>query len=222
MGELPTRGSAAWLAGPLAGAIFVPSVVGFAAARTDDYFHATKAVSELGAIGAPSAAAFNLLGFIVPGLLIAWFGFSLARTAPKRIGPMLLVSSGLLLVVAGIFPGDVDDLRAATSIGHAIGSVGSGAFWTAALFWLGPLLSRHFGLVRWGRITPWFLLFMVIHMGWQVAFQATGIVLPGWGQRIGFLGYFLWFAITGVLLWRQSNGRSGKGEPARGVSSTSS
>lgn len=203
IGERQTRRAAAWLAGPLAGLLFVPSVIGFAAARTDGYSHATKAVSELGAIGAPSAAAFNLLAFIAPGLLIAWFGLSLARLGSNRVGPMLLVGSGLLLALAGVSPGDVDDYGAATTIGHAIGAVGSGALWAAALFWLRPLLSLQFGLVTWGRITPWFLLFMVVHIGWQVAFRATGVVLPGWGQRIGFLGYFLWFAITGILLWRQ-------------------
>lgn len=195
------------MAGPLAGLTFAASVIGFAAARTDGYSHATKAVSELGAVGAPSAAAFNLFGFILPGLLIAWFGLSLARGADNRVGPVLLIGSGLLLGLAGIAPGDLDDYRAPTSIGHFVGSVGSGTLWGAALFWLGPLLSRRFGLEKLGRITPWFLLFMVVHIGWQVAFRATGVVLPGWGQRIGFLGYFLWPAIAGILLWHRSGER---------------
>lgn len=89
---------------------------------------------------------------------------------------------------------------------HALGSMGSGAFWIAALFWMGPLLRRHFELHGWGRITPWFSLFLFVDIGWQVAYRATGLVLPGTGQRIGFMGYFLWFAVTGVLLWRVHRG----------------
>jgi len=197
---LPAR--VAWLAGPSAGALFTITVVGFAAIRNDGYSHGTKAVSELGVVGAPAAGLFNLLGFIAPGLLIAWFSWSLLRVAQRRIGPLLLLGSGLLFAVAGIFPAELDKPEAVTSLGHVIGAIGSGLLWAAALFWMGPLLSRQFGLTSWGRVTPWFLLFLVVHSGWQVTFQATGQVLPGWGQRIGFLGYLLWFGVTGWLLWR--------------------
>lgn len=197
-----SRGNAAWLAAPFAGALFAVSVIGFAEARTDGYSHATKAVSELGAVGAPLGITFNLLAFIVPGVLLAWFGWSLARIARKRVGPVLLAGSGLLLALAGVFPAELDNYRSATTLGHVVGAIGSGVLWAAALFWMGPLLVRQFGLTAWGRLTPWFLSFLVVHSGWQVAFQATGAVLPGWGQRIGFLGYFLWFAVTGLLLWR--------------------
>lgn len=34
-------------------------------------------------------------------------------------------------------------------------------------------------------------------------FQTTGAVLPGWGQPIGFFGYLMWVAVTGILLWRR-------------------
>lgn len=206
----------ALLAAPLAGTMFGFSLMAFAAARTDGYSHATKAVSELGAVGAPSALAFNVLAFIVPGLLIIWFGMSLIRESQRRTGPLLLAGSGLMIVVAGLFAVDLDDSGAATSLGHVVGVVGSGLLWIASLFWTGPLLVRHFGLVRWGRITPWFALFLFVHIGWQVAWQATGLVLPGWGQRIGFLGYFLWIGITGVLLWRRGSAPAHSGgEPAR-------
>lgn len=86
---------------------------------------------------------------------------------------------------------------------HALGATACGALWAAALFWMGLLLARRFGLNRWGRLTPWFLLFIVVHIGCQVAFRTTGMVLPGWGQRIGFVGCFCRSGVTGVLLWRQ-------------------
>ncbi len=198
----PRHGRTLWLAGPASGALFAASVIGFAALRTDGYSHATKAISELGSIGAPSATAFNLLGFVVPGALIIAFSLKLAAASDRKFAPYLLLASGIMLALAGLSPAELDNYRATTTLWHVVGAMGAGAFWVIALFWLGPLLRHRFDLHMWGRITPWFGLFMLANISWQVAFRATGLVLPGWGQRIGFLGYFLWFAVTGILLWR--------------------
>lgn len=192
-----------WLAGPAAGALFAGSLIGFAAARADGYSHATKAVSELGAIGAPAALAFNLLAFVIPGALLTYFSLRLATQSDRKIGPRLLVASSLFLILSGLAPARLGDYQAWTTVLHIIGAMGAGLFWIVALFWTGPLLSRRFGLPAWGQVTPWFGLFMFANIAWQVLFQATGVVSPGWGQRIGFFGYFLWFAVTGLLLWRR-------------------
>lgn len=198
------RHPALWLTGPAAAILFAVSVVGFAAVRTDGYTHGTKAVSELGAIGAPSAAAFNLLGFILPGALIVVFALALAAVSGRKSGPYLLVLSGMFMALAGLAPAKLDTPRSLTMILHIVGAMGAGVFWVAALFWLGPLLRSQFHLKAWGRLTPWFGLFLLTNVGWQAAYQSTGAVLPGWGQRIGFLGIFLWLAITGILLWRNA------------------
>lgn len=195
-----------WLTGLVAAASFALSHIGFAAARSDGYSHATKAVSELGAVGAPLALAFNFFGFVLPGVLIVVFVFCLMAKGGRNLGPTLLAMSGALIVLAGFAPADLVDFGALTSILHAVGAIGSGAFWVFALFWIGPLLRERFGLQTWARLTPWFSLFLLANIGWQVAFQTTGQVMPGWGQRIAFFGYFLWFAVTGLLLWRNARG----------------
>ncbi|MDB5671679.1 MAG: hypothetical protein JWO25_2638 [Alphaproteobacteria bacterium] len=199
----PRLGPMSWLAGPAAGILFAASLLGFAAMRTDGYSHATKAVSELGAVGAPSATAFNILAFIVPGMLLVLFSLKLRSISRDKTGPYLLIASGASLALAGLAPAELDNYRATTTIWHLAGAMGSGAFWVGALLWLGPLLRDRFRQPAWGRITPWFGLFMLANIGWQIAFRATGLVLPGWGQRIGFSGYFIWFAVTGLLLWRE-------------------
>lgn len=191
-----------WLSGPAAGIVFAASVIGFAAIRTDGYSHATKAVSELGSVGAPSGAAFNILGFVLPGALIVVFALRLAAVSDRRTGPYLLVASGMSMALAGFAPAELDNYEATTTVLHAVGAMGAGALWVVALFWLGPLLRNRMGLEPWGRITPWFSTFLFANIGWQIAYRTTGEVMPGWGQRIGFFGYFLWFAITGLLLWR--------------------
>ncbi len=193
-----------WLAGPAVAALFALSLIGFAAARLDGYSHATKAVSELGAVGAPGALAFNFIGFILPGVLIVVFAFRFMEKGGRNLGAILLAMSGALIALAGLAPADMVDYGALTSILHTVGAIGSGAFWVFALFWIGPLLRERFELQTWGHLTPWFSLFLLANIGWQVAFQTTGQVMPGWGQRIAFFGYFLWFAVTGLLLWRHA------------------
>ncbi|MGI9427770.1 MAG: DUF998 domain-containing protein, partial [Bythopirellula sp.] len=48
------------------------------------YSHLTKAVSELGAFGAPHAVLWNLLGFGLTGLLILLFGTGLQHLLVRR------------------------------------------------------------------------------------------------------------------------------------------
>jgi len=40
----------------------------------NDYRHFNMAISELGSIGAPNALTWNLLGYIIPGAVIAYLG----------------------------------------------------------------------------------------------------------------------------------------------------
>ena len=66
--------------GIVACAVFWLSLFAYGAMRTD-YSHFTKAVSELGVIGVPHALAWNLIGFIVPGLLLTLCGAGSPRRA---------------------------------------------------------------------------------------------------------------------------------------------
>jgi hypothetical membrane protein len=189
------------LAGPAAAALFAFSLIGFAAARSDGYDHATKAVSELGAVGAANALLFNVAGFIVPGLLIIFLAVAFYRrtAGTAKLGPILLALSGLALTMAGSFPVDMEARLSAGSQLHLAGATLCGILWSAALFPIGAGMRRS-GFPRWGRLTPWFGLFLVVNLGWQVQWQSVQWLLPGWGQRIGFFGYFAWAAVTGVLL----------------------
>jgi len=61
------------------------------------------------ALGAPSALAFNLLGFVTPGLLIVALTVGLAKRVGLkrcRVGPTLLALSGSSMAMSGIFPID--------------------------------------------------------------------------------------------------------------------
>lgn len=195
-------GKAGW-AGIAAAVAFATSLVGFAAVRNDGYTHGTKAVSELGAVGAPNALAFNLLGFVLPGLLVVALAVGLHRglraSGSRATGPALLALSGLAFAGAGVFPVDMAARESMLSLLHLAASQLTGLAFAAAVFPLGAAMRRHPGLAGLGRVTPWFVLLLVVNVAWQIAWQATGVVLPGWGQRIAFAGYFLWVALAG---WR--------------------
>lgn len=192
------------LAGPLSAALFLVSLLGFAAVRTDGYSHGTKAVSELGALGAPSAIAFNLMAFIIPGLLVVVIAVAVRRAIGSRmgwVGPALLALSGIALVAAGVFPVDMADEGSPASAAHFAGAILTGVFWSFSLFWVGPGLRSRPEFEGIGRITPWFVLFPVANLLWQVAYGFGIGETPGWGQRIGFLGYFLWLTWLGLALF---------------------
>lgn len=202
--ETSSKGpKAAALAGPAAAALFSASVVGFAAVRNDGYTHGTKAVSELGAVGAPLAGAFNVAAFIAPGALVVILALSLAarlRGAGGRTGAALLALSGVALALAGVWPVDMAARSTSTSLAHLGAATACGVLWVLSLLFLGPALARRGGMKIWGALTPWFGLFLLVNLAWQVASAAGAPVLPGWGQRIGFAGYMVWIAVTGALL----------------------
>lgn len=195
------------LAGPSAAICFALAVVGFAARRTDGYTHGTKAISELGAVGAPNALLFSLFANVIPGVLLLLLCGWLMRCTPdggRRLGLWLLVLSALGLVFAGVFPLDLSNLKDPVSIMHSASALTAGLAWVSALFFVGRVL-RSLGLHTFARWTPWFALFMVVNIFWQVLWQTTGSLLPGYGQRIAFTGYFLWFGWLGVALWTRAS-----------------
>lgn len=192
------------LVGPFAAVMFLASLLGFAAVRTDGYTHGTKAVSELGALGAPSALAFNGLAFIIPGLLVVLLAVAVRRTVGPGlgwVGPTLVALSGIALVAAGVFPADMSDRSSPVSSVHYAGAVLTGVFWSLSLFWIGPGLGTRPGFEAISRVTPWFVLFPVANLLWQVAYVFGFGETPGWGQRIGFLGYFFWLTWLGLVLF---------------------
>lgn len=112
-----------WL-GLLAAVAFVLAVAGFGAGL-DGYAQGRHPVALLGARGVPHALAFNLVGFVLPGLLAAGVAERLRRTLPTgagwapRVGSQMLLLAGLAFAAMGALPLDVDDLHGPASQLHA-------------------------------------------------------------------------------------------------------
>lgn len=121
---MPSLSTLLRLSGVIAALLFVLAVLGFGAGL-DGYAQVRHPVALLGAHGVPHALAFNLLGFVLPGLLAAVVAEGLRRRLPAtagwapRVGSQMLLLAGLAFAVMGLLPLDVDDLHGPASQLHA-------------------------------------------------------------------------------------------------------
>lgn len=175
-----------------ANALFWTSVFGFAALRPD-YSHFTKAVSELGAWGAPNMWGFNVLGYMLPGLLLAFCGWRIARGVKPHalVLPALLIFSALGVSLAGAFPADMADRGSTTTLLHLTGSLSSLLLWLPALIWLAVAARATHAALMWTCLAA-----LALSIG---AFTLYSFLYPGLVQRIMFALYFGWFALAAWL-----------------------
>lgn len=196
-------------AGVAAVVIFWTALFIFAAAYPG-YSHSHKAISELGALGAPHALLWNLFGFIVPGVLLSMCGAGLAKAievSDRRTAVYwLLVMSGVGFAGTGLIPAEVRDgspfMRSPFTLGHVLMTFLSGIPWVIAAFLLigrakrNPAWHRSRGVI--------IVLAAVCAAGFAVNILAQAIPVlahrPGLAQRISFGVYFGWFLVMAVHL----------------------
>ena len=153
--------------------------------RSPDFGHLRHPVALLGAIGEPGAPAFNLVGFVLPGLLLAWLAWRWRGAASSagwrvRLGLQLLLLSALGLVAQGLLPLDPTDLDATASRLHALAW---SAWWIA--FAAGGLLA---GVGVGGRAGLVLVLAVVL-----LAVGGTSLLPAPLAQRLAFAGWFGWW-----------------------------
>ena len=196
----------AWVCSVLAATFFWIALVAFGAVRTD-YSQLTKAVSELGAVGAPHALAWNVLGFIVPGLLLAACGVAIGTVVDGRRGALrwLLTGSGVAFAATGVFPAVMQYgspvMHAPSTVGHVVMLLLSSVLWLVAI---GVLLRKITREPRLRRLLKPFVIVTVVALSGLAANVLHDAIQPlahrpGLAQRLGFAGYFLWF--VSLSLW---------------------
>lgn len=184
-----------WL-GAVGAGLFILAVIGFGAALPG-YLPLGHPVALLGALGVPHALAFNVLGFVLPGLIAVVVALRLLarvpRTAPwsLRVGGQMLLLSGLAFAAMGLLPLDASDIESPASQYHA----SAWMVWVLA-FVPGAVLS---GLgeraVSGGRRLA------AVHL---VAGVITGLgalvlqmVMPApLAQRLAFVAWAVWLAVV--------------------------
>lgn len=175
-------------------ALFVLFLVVFGALRPD-YSHRTDAVSELGALGAPNALAWNLLGFVAVGLLIVAFSWGLFRETGSVAALVFVGLSGLGFTGTGVFPADMSDLSTPSSRAHILMSLISFAAFVPGAF---VLAWRFVQLPAWKRIGIGSGVLGVLALATMPLREMD--VPPGLAQRAGFAVYLLWIGLLAVGL----------------------
>jgi hypothetical membrane protein len=176
------------ICGLLAPVWFLVVLLAFAAARSD-YSHLTKAVSELGALGAPHAPAWNILGFGAVGVLIVILAWGFWRQGSASVAAVFIAISGVAFAAAGLFPADMSNFEADTTRLHILASLVSLAAFAMAVPAIGWSLwrsGRHgfaVAAIGFGLAVIFSLLLRETH------------IPPGLAQRINFVGYLTWMAV---------------------------
>lgn len=186
-----------------AGALWGLASMGFAT-MFQGFSHTGHPVALLGAAGVPRAMAFNAIGFVAPGLLVATAALALRSALvhggwPARIGAQLLLLSALGFTVQGVLPLDPSDLDAQASRLHA---TAWSAWWIAFLPGAALLASRDRRLLLVG-----------LCMLAAVAISTVALP-PGLAQRVGMAAWFIVVAVAmhpleGAGAGRREAGRSG-------------
>lgn len=181
--------------------ISILTLIIMAELRTDGYNHFHKAVSELGSLDAPNKWVFNILGFIVPGILISIFSLNLLKEfrahSVKAYPFYLLCLSGIFLSLAGISPANLENRQSINTIIHLIGAGGSGVFWLLCALTLWWQLKKIDG---WKTVA---IITFLIPFCMIVAMSFVSKNSPGLSQRIVFASLYLYILILAIKLLSQ-------------------
>lgn len=187
------RGWALRAAGLAAGGCFAASLAGFGAAL-DGYGHGDWPVAVLGAAGVPRAAAFNLLAFVVPGLLGAWValgrrgGLSAGASLGARLGWTLAQLAAIAFAAQGLLPLDALSPDAGRGRLHGVAWGLWGIAFAAAATMLAA--AAFADVRRWAALGHLCAGAMVFVTAWLAA-----DALPvGLAQRAAFAAWFTWLA----------------------------
>lgn len=180
-----------WLAAMLGVATpvyFLAAILAFGWA-TPGYAHASTAVSELGAFGAPLMLEWNIFGFGLTGVLLAAFGAAFPGSASAK---WALFLTGAAFAGTAI-PADMAARQSFTTTAHVLSS------YAAFFAWVWAIGSTTNGAPPGFRALA--IIFLVLAFG-SIVLQQSGIVWPGTSQRATFAVFFAWYFAAGLLLCR--------------------
>lgn len=151
------------------------------------FSHRVHPLALLGAQGEPMAWAFNALGFLLPGGLLAWQALRLRAHLGQagwaaRIGAQLALLSALAFAAQGALPLDPYNLLAPSSRLHALAwTLWWVAFVPGALLMAASAPQRRLPGFAIALLVPLLALFGALAMPAAIA------------QRIAYLLWFAWW-----------------------------
>lgn len=166
-----------------------------------EYSLFTKAISELGSMDAPNKLWWNILGYCISGLMIAFFSIGLfdrSSSRREKLSAAGIFGSGVFMTLSGIFPIDMENRDSLTSLLHFVGSFGSYIFFLIGAFTF-PSQGNEHDHVKSSRVTLLAFAWLTIFCGaWPFLFPE----MPGVGQRLVFSFYFCWIFYAAWKLYQ--------------------
>lgn len=169
----------------------------------DGFSHALHPPALPGASDVPGAMAFNIAGFIVPGLLAALVALGLYSVLPgtagwlPRIGARMLLISALAFAAQGLFPLDLQDLDGPGSGPHA----SAWLVWWIAFVAGAPLLAVGLRRVRAVTIAAACVLLAMMLI-------PRTLLDPPLAQRIALAAWLIWLALAPWLPRRPTRAKT--------------
>jgi hypothetical membrane protein len=175
------------------------------------YSQTLNDISELGAIGTPNAAVWNVLGFIFPGLCLAIVGRAIVDTIDTkrrrsgRVAAWLLPLFGLGVAGQGLFPALMESgvpvITSWHTRTHLIISLISGFAWLIGVLLVIPSMRRN---PEWDR---WYLInIAAVLLAIAGSFGRGGGLPDGLVQRVVDAIVFAWFVAVSIKLTQASSG----------------
>lgn len=188
---------------------FIAALLGFGAA-IDGFSHSAQPVALLGARGVPRWWAFDLFGFLLPGLL-AWAATvrlsiaDRARDADSRVlgvGWTLCAFAALAFALQGALPID-----ATRGLDYGVGKLHA-AVWT--VWWIAFVAGSVLLAVAWRervalRFVTAFVAALVLALVMFVAVPGA----PAMGQRIAIVAWLAWLACVGWGVFERRSASAG-------------
>lgn len=166
-----------------------------------NYNHLQQAFSELGALGAPNFALFNIIVFGFVGLLMVHFQYELDLYFSDFMDPVLrLVQLGAAIswILTGVFP-----------LSHAIHWLYITHLVFAVLSYIFGGLTLILSVKLFGERTDFtlFSIFSIWMLGgvWGAIPMSYSVLSPELAQLIAIFSYFCWQAVYSVLLFLKDN-----------------
>ncbi|MFS8136766.1 MAG: DUF998 domain-containing protein [Thermomonas sp.] len=184
---------------PLLAVAMFSATLACATAGLPEYSHLLHPVGLRGATGLPHALAFNLLLFVVPGVLLVITGQLMRRRTPDagwlaRIGIVLVQLSAFSFAMQGVMSLDPGDMDANASRLHALAWM---LWWIA--FVPGALLLAF--AARRGMAFTLVSLSAAVLVPWIAVFAPIGEWV-GVAQRLAFALWFGWWLIAAAWFSR--------------------
>ncbi|TKR32794.1 DUF998 domain-containing protein [Luteimonas gilva] len=190
-------------AGLLAGAAFAASAF-FFSLGLEGYSHRVHPLGLLGAQGIPHAVAFDIVGFLIPGLLAAWVCRRLRERVDAggwmaRIGAWMALLSCLAFAAQGLFRLDPEHLESTASRLH-------GVAWM--LWWLAFVPGAALLAIGLRSLPKWRGLSAASALA-ALGVLAFAMVVTEWmpaaiAHRIAFVLWFAWLVWAGYAQSRES------------------